>query len=95
MDMNKDPMKLPGANANEISFSKPIHGNPDFTLNASLYQFDRDHSNLRSFRERLRGGSLKLRHIFPSNTSLVWEGGYEGVWRHNHSIGSDASLRFF
>jgi hypothetical protein len=85
---------MQGASANEVLFSKPLYGNPNISLNGSLYQLERNHSASMSFQERLRGFSLKVKSVLGSMGLSTYEFGYDSVWRENHSISADASLRY-
>lgn len=86
---------MQGASANEILFSKPLYGSPDVSVSGSVYQLERNHSVAMSFQERLRGFSLKVKSGLGTMGVSTYECGYDAVWRENHSIAPDASLRYF
>ncbi|KAI8901917.1 surface antigen-domain-containing protein [Globomyces pollinis-pini] len=81
---------MQGASAYHATFTKPLNGDPDTMLEATAYKVDRDHSIFRSYKETLRGLTVKYKNIL-SNTS-IYEAAYDAVWRENHSLTSEASL---
>lgn len=90
---SSNPNDGPSLSANEIVFSKPLFADPDLRFQSSIYQLDRNHSTSMSFKEKIRGFSVKMKSLLNDDGSMKYELGYDAVWRHNHSISPDSSIR--
>lgn len=85
--------KVQGASAHQVTYTTPISANPDHLFEANIYQLDRNYSALMSFQERARGASFKLKSLSLDHGGQ-YEAGYEAIWRDNHSLNSNASMRY-
>jgi outer membrane protein insertion porin family len=86
---NSKGVGFDGASALQVSLSKPLHGNPDTTLEVAAHKSEKNHSKNLGINETSRG--ISVVHNLSQHDSN-YKVGCEANWRENHSVTDDASL---
>jgi hypothetical protein len=82
---------MQGASAHELTFTKPLYGNPDDSLEITAYKTNKSLAHTLSCQETDQGFSLSRICLLGIGHYKV---SYQAIWRENHSFQSNASKRF-
>lgn len=81
---------MQGASAHELTFTKPLYGNPDDSIEITAYKTNRSLAHTLSCQETDQGFSLSRICLLGIGQYKV---SYQATWRENHSFHSNASKR--